>query len=159
TKNHLVTRDADLLARLAEQQLACVSISLTTLNEPLRRVMEPRTATAERRLAAMRQLSGAGVPVHASIAPVIPGLNDHELPALLEAAAEAGAQSASYTVLRLPGAVERIFTDWLEEEFPGRRDKVLGRIREMRGGKLNNSGFGQRMRGHGTYAEQLRGLF
>ncbi|HLR46611.1 MAG TPA: PA0069 family radical SAM protein [Deinococcales bacterium] len=159
TKNHLVTRDTDLLARLAEQQLTYVSVSLTTLEEPLRRVMEPRTATAERRLAAMRQLSGAGVPVHASIAPVIPGLNDHELPALLEAAAEAGAQSASYTVLRLPGAVERIFTDWLEEEFPDRRDKVLGRIREMRGGKLNNSGFGQRMRGHGTYAEQLRGLF
>lgn len=159
TKNHLVTRDADLLARLAEQQLAYVSISLTTLNEPLRRVMEPRTATAERRLAAMRVLSAAGVPVHASIAPVIPGLNDHEIPALLEAAAGAGAHSASYTVLRLPGAVEGIFTEWLEEEFPDRKNKVLSRIREMRGGQLNNREFGRRMRGQGTYAEQLRSLF
>lgn len=159
TKNHLVTRDIDLLGQLAEQELASVSLSLTTLDETLRRNMEPRTSTTERRLDAMRKLSAAGIPVHASIAPVIPGLNDHEIPALLQAAADAGADSASYTVLRLPGAVEGIFSEWLDEEHPGRAGKVLGRLREIRGGKLSESAFGRRMRGEGQYAEQLANLF
>ena len=159
TKNHLVTRDIDLLSELARWGAAAVAVSLTTLDDDLRRVMEPRTSRPVRRLAAIRELSEAGVPVGVMTAPVIPGLNDHELPNLLSAAAEAGATFAGYVPVRLPGAVAPLFEDWLERHFPDRKEKVLGHIRSMRGGKLNDPEFGSRMKGGGVYAEHISRLF
>jgi DNA repair photolyase len=159
TKNHLVTRDMDLLSELARYGAAAVAVSLTTLDDDLRRVMEPRTSRPVRRLAAIRKLSEAGIPVGVMTAPVIPALNDHELPNLLAAAAEAGAAFAGYVPVRLPGAVAPLFEEWLERHFPDRKEKVLGRIRSMRGGKLNDPGFGSRMKGGGVYAEHISRLF
>ena len=159
TKNALVTRDLDLLAELAGYGAARVAVSLTTLDEDLRRRLEPRTSTAAARLAAIRSLADAGVPVGVVVAPVIPGLNDHELPAILAAAADHGAQGAAWALLRLPGAVEPIFVDWLREQAPLRAERVLARLREARGGRLNDARFGHRMRGEGTYVEQLRRVF
>ncbi len=159
TKNHLVTRDMDLLSELARYGAAAVAVSLTTLDDDLRRVMEPRTSRPVRRLAAIRKLSEAGIPVGVMTAPVIPALNDHELPNLLAAAAEAGATFAGYVPVRLPGAVAPLFEMWLERHFPDRKEKVLGRIRSMRGGKLNDPGFGSRMKGGGVYAEHISRLF
>ena len=159
TKNHLVTRDTDLLSELARYGAAAVAVSLTTLDDDLRRVMEPRTSRPVRRLAAIRKLSEAGIPVGVMTAPVIPGLNDHELPNLLSAAAEAGATFAGYVPVRLPGAVAPLFEEWLERHFPDRKGKVLGRIRSMRGGKLNDPRFGSRMKGGGVYAEHISRLF
>ena len=159
TKNHLVTRDTDLLSELARYGAAAVAVSLTTLDDDLRRVMEPRTSRPVRRLAAIRKLSEAGIPVGVMTAPVIPGLNDHELPNLLSAAAEAGATFAGYVPVRLPGAVAPLFEEWLERHFPDRKEKVLGRIRSMRGGKLNDPRFGSRMKGGGVYAEHISRLF
>ncbi len=159
TKNHLVTRDADLLGQLAEVDAAAVFISITTLDPALQRVMEPRTSTPARRLDAIRELAAAGIPVGVNVAPVIPGLTDHELPAILEASAGAGASRAGFIPLRLPYGVKDLFATWLETHFPDRKDKVLHRVREIRGGKLNDSGFGSRMRGEGAYAEQIRSLF
>ena len=159
TKNHLVTRDIDLLSELAGHEAAAVAVSLTTLDDDLRRVMEPRTSRPVRRLAAIRKLSEAGVPVGVMTAPVIPGLNDHELPNLLSSAAEAGAAFAGYVPVRLPGAVAPLFEDWLERHFPDRKGKVLGHIRSMRGGKLNDPEFGSRMKGGGVYAEHISRLF
>jgi DNA repair photolyase len=159
TKNHLVTRDADLLAELARHEAAAVAVSLTTLDDDLRRRMEPRTSRPVRRLAAIEALSAAGVPVGVMTAPVIPGINDHELPDLLSAAAEAGASFAAYVPVRLPGAVRPLFEDWLERHYPDRRDKVLGRIREIRGGRLNDPRFGSRMKGEGIYADHIARLF
>ena len=159
TKNHLVTRDSDLLSELARYDAAAVAVSLTTLDDDLRRVMEPRTSRPVRRLAAIRKLSEAGVPVGVMTAPVIPGLNDHELPNLLSAAADAGATFAGYVPLRLPGAVAPLFEDWLERHFPDRKEKVLNRVRSMRGGRLNDPEFGSRMKGEGVYAEHVSRLF
>jgi DNA repair photolyase len=159
TKNHLVTRDLDLLSELARHGAAAVAVSLTTMDDDLRRVMEPRTSRPVRRLAAIRELSEAGVPVGVMTAPVIPGLNDHELPNLLSAAAEAGATFAGYVPVRLPGAVAPLFENWLERHFPDRKGKVLGHIRSMRGGKLNDPEFGSRMKGGGVYAEHISRLF
>ena len=159
TKNHLVTRDVDLLGELAGHGAALVYLSVTSLEKKLQRVLEPRASTPERRLEAIHRLSEAGVPTGVMVAPVIPGLTDHELPAILEAAAKAGARSAGFTPLRLPLGVADLFEQWLDTHFPERKHKVLGRLREMRGGKLNDSQFGSRMRGKGAYAEQLRGLF
>ena len=159
TKNHLVTRDADILADLASHDCAQVTISVTTLRNGLQRVMEPRTSIPARRLDAIRTLADAGVPVGVFVAPVIPGLTDEELPAIVQAAAAAGARYASYLILRLPMGVADHFTQWLEVHFPDRRDKVLGRIRGMRGGKLNDPAFHRRFRGQGEYARQIRGLF
>ena len=159
TKNHLVTRDIDLLAELARHDAAVVNISITTLDRRLQRVMEPRTSTPDRRLQAIRALAGAGIPVRVMVAPVIPGLTDHEIPAVIHAAAEAGASDAGITVLRLPHSVKDLFTLWLEEHFPDRRDKVLNRIRALRGGRLNDPRFGCRIRGEGEFAEQIRGLY
>jgi DNA repair photolyase len=121
--------------------------------------MEPRTSIPKRRLAAVETLAKAGVPVNVMVAPVIPGLTDHEMPAILEAAASAGARDASWVLLRLPYAVKDLFEDWLGRHFPERRDKVLSRIREMRDGKLNVAGFGERMRGKGEFAAQIGALF
>jgi DNA repair photolyase len=159
TKNHLVARDTDLLARLARHNAAAVFMSLTTLDRGLHAVMEPRASQPQGRLAAITALRQAGVPVGVMTAPVIPGLNDHELPALLDAAAAAGAQFACYTLLRLPYAVAELFEQWLTQHFPDKKDRVLGRIRELRGGKLNDSTFGARMRGEGVLADAIGQLF
>jgi DNA repair photolyase len=159
TKNFLVTRDTDLLSELARYQAATVWISLTTLDLKLRGIMEPRTSPATARLAAIRQLSGAGIPVSVNLAPVIPGLNDHEIPALLQAAAEAGATGAGYELLRLPHGNAALFEAWLAAHFPDRKDKVLNQLRAMRGGKLNDSQFGLRLTGQGIFAEQIQRVF
>jgi DNA repair photolyase len=160
TKNQLVTRDLDLIGDLSQDNAAAVNISITSLEPKLQRVLEPRTSTPRARLDAVRQLRAAGIPVGVMTAPIIPGLNDHELPALLETAAEAGAQFAGYTVVRLPYAVAPLFERWLEEHFPERKEKVLGRIRHLRGGeKLNDPRFKSRMRGEGIFAEQISALF
>ena len=159
TKNHLVTRDADLLAELARHRAAAVAISLTTLDPALRAVLEPRTSPPAARLAAVQTLAAAGVPVGVLLAPIIPGLNEHEIPRLLSAAAAAGARFAALQMLRLPGAVVPLFVEWLERHFPDRRDKVLGRIRALRGGRLNDPRFGTRMTGEGPAAAQVQRLF
>ena len=159
TKNALVTRDLDLLAELAAWHAVRVTVSITTLDEDLRRRLEPRTSTAADRLAAVRTLSDAGVPVNVNLAPIIPGLNDHEIPALLAAAADHGAHGAAWLLLRLPGAVEPVFLAWLEAQAPLRAERVRARIRETRGGRLNDPRFGHRMRGRGVYAEHLQQTF
>jgi DNA repair photolyase len=159
TKNYLVTRDIDLLSDLARHAAAAVAISLTTLDDDLRRVMEPRTSRPTRRLGAIEKLAGAGIPVGVMMAPVIPGLTDHELPALISAAVGAGATFAAYTPVRLPGAVRPIFEDWLASHFPERKDKVLNRIRSIRDGNLNDPRFVSRMRGEGIFADHIAQLF
>jgi DNA repair photolyase len=159
TKNHLVTRDLDLLQQLARFDAVAVTLSITTLDDDLRASMEPRTSSPARRLAAVRALAEAGVPVGVNVAPVVPGLTDPEIPAILEAAAKAGASFAGTIVMRLPHAVEDVFTSWLETREPARARRILARIREVRGGRMNDPGFGSRMRGEGGYAEQIRGLY
>lgn len=159
TKNRLVTRDLDLLAELARHQAVAVTLSITTLDPELARRMEPRASHPRDRLAAVTELAAAGVPVGVNVAPVIPALTDHELPAILAAAKEAGAQWAKYLLVRLPFAVKELFDAWLAEHFPDRRDKVLARLRELRGGKLNDPRFGVRHRGEGIFADQLRLLY
>lgn len=159
SKNSLVARDCDLLVPLARRRLIRVAISLTTLRQELTRVMEPRTSCPAARLRAMAELSQAGVPVHALIAPLIPGLNDHEIPALLKAAREAGAQSASFILLRLPTTVEPVFLEWLHRTHPDQAARVVSRIRQTRQGQLNDSRFGWRMKGHGELAEQIGRTF
>lgn len=159
TKNPMVARDVDLLADLAAHGAASVDVSITTLDVDLARRMEPRAGHPRRRLEAVRRLSEAGVPVNVLIAPVLPGLTDHELPALVEAAAEAGARDVAFLVLRLPGAVEGLFVDWLEQHYPERKKKVLSRLRSLRGGRLHDGRFGHRMRGEGVFADQIRQVF
>jgi DNA repair photolyase len=159
TKNHFVTRDIDLLSEMAAWNGVTVNISITSLDEKLQRVMEPRGSTPRRRLDAVAKLAKAGVRVRVLAAPMIPGLNDHELASIIKASAEAGAQAAAYIPLRLPYVVKELFETWLEANFPERKEKVLHRIREMRGGKLNDPNFGSRMRGEGEYANQLAVLF
>jgi len=159
TKNRLVTRDADLLAELARHQAAAVFLSVTTLDGELARDLEPRATTPAGRLAAIEELTHAGVPVGVMIAPVIPGLNDHEIPAIVRAAAAAGARSAGTILLRLPLGMAELFEQWLERHRPASKERILGRIRDVRGGRLNDSRFGVRMRGEGVLAEQIRSLF
>lgn len=159
TKNALVTSDLDLLAQLAEKSLVHVHISLTTLDAELARTMEPRTATPAARLRAIRELSAAGVPTGVMTAPIIPGLNDQEIPALLAAAKEAGAWRASFTLLRLPMAVRPIFEQWVTRAYPDKAQRILALIRETRGGKMNDAKFGSRMRGEGNYADGIRNTF
>jgi len=159
TKNHLVTRDVDLLAEMAAWDGAVVNISITSLDETLQRVMEPRTSTPKRRLEAVETLAKAGVRVRVLAAPMIPGLNDHELASIVRASADAGAQAANYIPLRLPYVLKELFEGWLEAHFPERKEKVLNHIREMRGGKLNDANFGSRMMGEGVYAMQMGTLF
>jgi DNA repair photolyase len=159
TKNFLVTRDADVLARAAAEAGASVALSVTTLDETLSRAMEPRASRPAHRLKAIELLAKAGVPVGVNAAPMVPGLTDHELPAVLKAAADAGARFAGYTVVRLPHGVKDLFERWLQRHFPERRAKVLNRIREVRGGKLYDAEFGSRMRGRGAYAEGMERLF
>lgn len=159
TKNFLVTRDIDLLSELARHKAATVCISVTTLDTGLRKIMEPRTSPPAARLAAVRKLSEAGIPTGVMVAPIIPGLTDHEIPAILTAAAEAGAVSAHYTVVRLPHAVAPLFEKWLETHFPDRKEKVLNRLRAIRDGKLYDAQWGKRMSGEGIFAEQIKTLF
>jgi len=159
TKSALVARDADLLGELAQHGAAHVRLSITTLDPELARRMEPRAATPERRLQAIARLAQAGVPVGVMVAPVIPGLNDAEIPRILEAAARAGASNASWVLLRLASPLDELFTHWLARHYPEKRDKVLNRIRETRSGRLNDSTFGKRMRGEGEYARQIALLF
>ena len=159
TKNHAVTADLDVLRELARFNGIAVYISITTLDPDLARKMEPRASPPSRRLAAIRELSDAGIPVGVFTSPVVPGLTEHEIPDLLKAAADAGAQFAGYTVLRLPYAVKQLFDEWLVTNFPGHRDKVLGRVRDLREGQLNDSDFGSRMTGTGPLAKQIRQLF
>lgn len=159
TKNHLVTRDVDLLAELAAVKAAAVFISVTTLDAQLARKMEPRTSSPDLRLDAVRILSRAGVPTGVLVAPIIPAITDHEIPGILKAAAAAGATSASYTILRLPHAVAPLFVQWLEEHFPEKKDRVISRIQELRGGKLNDPRFSSRQRGEGIFSEQIKSLF
>ncbi len=159
TKNHLVTRDIDHLGELARHHAAAVFVSITTLDTDLRKVMEPRTSPPASRLAAIQELSRAGIPVGVMVAPVVPGLTDHEMPAILKAAADVGAKFAGYTTLRLPYSVAPLFEEWLARHFPDRKDKVLNRIRSLRGGKLNDPNFGSRMRGEGIFADQIAAMF
>jgi len=159
TKNHLVARDIDLLSELASFGAAQVMVSVTSLDEKLQRVMEPRTSIPAKRLEAIARLTAAGVPVGVMVAPVIPGLTDHEMPSILAAAAEAGAVTAAMVPLRLPHGVADLFTDWLDRHFPDRKEKVLNRVRSMRGGRLNDGEFVKRMRGEGIWADQIRAMF
>lgn len=159
TKNHLVTRDMDHLAKLAHYHAASVMVTITTLNADLRQRLEPRTSHFQGRLDAIRELKNAGIPVGVFVAPVIPGLTDHELPAIIQAGADAGAQFAGYTLLRLPLAVASLFEQWLSDHVPQEKEKVLSRLRSLRGGKLNESRFGLRMKGTGEIASTIKSLF
>lgn len=159
TKNFLVTRDRDLLGELARHQAASVAVSVTSLDDDLRLKLEPRTSSPKRRLEAIQILAGEGIPVTVMVAPVIPGLNDHEIPRILEAAAKAGARSAGHVMVRLAHGLGPMFEDWLARNFPDRREKVLHKIRDMRGGKLNDPRFGARMRGEGVLAREIHDLF
>jgi DNA repair photolyase len=159
TKNHLVTRDRDILAAMSAKSAAAVMLSIPTLDSDLAGRLEPRAARPEMRLKAITELREAGVPCGVMAAPVIPGLTDHELPAILEAAAKAGATHASWIMLRLPLAVAELFSEWLTVHEPGRREKVLNRLRSLRGGELNDPRFGARMKGEGVFAAQVRALF
>lgn len=159
TKNALVLRDLDLLAELASMRLAAVAISITTLDEDLRRVMEPRTSSAVNRLRAVEALSKAGVPVHVMVAPIIPALNDKDIPAILRSAADAGALNAAYTVVRTNGAVKPVFEGWLRAHFADRADKVLAQISDVHGGNVEDTRPGLRMKGEGHYAQSINRLF
>lgn len=159
TKNHLIVRDLDLLKEMAEHRLIHANISVTTLDVALCRSMEPRTSLPSQRLEAIDQLSAAGVPVRVMVAPVVPGLTDSEMAAILKAAAQAGAKAASYILLRLPGNVQPVFLDWLQRERPQQQSRVLGRVRSVRSGKLNDPRFGSRFRGEGELADQYRAMF
>jgi DNA repair photolyase len=152
-------RDLDLLAELAGCSAAALFISVTTLDPELRKIMEPRTSPSPARLATISALARAGVPAGVMVAPVIPGPTDHEMPAILTAATEAGASFAGYTTLRLPHAVALLFEDWLARHLPEKKDKILHRIRAMRRGRLNDAEFGLRMHGEGIFAEQISQIF
>jgi DNA repair photolyase len=159
TKSALVTRDIDVLCELARFGAASVALSVTTLDEPLRRALEPRTSSADLRLDAVARLNAAGVPAGVMLAPIIPGLTDHEIPAIVKRAADAGARFAGYTMLRLPYGVKPLFEQWLDVHYPERKSRVLARIRDVRGGRLNDPRFGSRMRGEGAVADAIEGLF
>jgi DNA repair photolyase len=159
TKNALITRDIDVFQELAAVQAVSVTISITTLRPDLAATMEPRASAPATRLAAIRALADAGIPVGVNVAPIIPGLTDSEAPAILKAAREAGAQHAGFTIVRLPHAVKILFEQWLTHYYPDRKNKVLNRIREVRGGKLNDPKFGSRIGGVGVYARQIEDLF
>ena len=159
TKNHLVTRDIDLLQELARHNAVRVNVSVTTLDMNVARIMEPRTSMPQARLDAIRQLSSAGIPVNVMVAPVVPAITDHEMVSIIERAVEAGATSAAYVVMRLPYAVKDLFEQWVKTHFPDRADKVLNRLRSLRGGKLYDATWGKRMSGEGIFAEQIEKTF
>jgi DNA repair photolyase len=159
TKNALITRDCDLLTQLARYNAVAVIISITTLDPQLARRMEPRASAPSKRLAAINALAQAGVPVGVNVAPIIPGLTDTETPAILKAAAQAGAQFASHTIVRLPYGVSDLFVRWLDTHYPERKNKVLGKIRAIRRGKLNDARWHHRMKGEGLFAETIHAMF
>ena len=159
TKNALVARDIDILQRMAEQRTVRVMLSVTTLDADLARKLEPRTSSPAAKLRTIRELSSAGIETVVMVAPIIPGLNDNEMPAILSAAKEAGAVSAHFILLRLPLTVRPVFTDWLAKAVPTKKDKIESLIRQCRDGELNNSEFGRRMRGQGNIAEQIAQSF
>jgi DNA repair photolyase len=159
TKNHLVTRDVDLLKELASHEAAAVFLSITTLDPKLACTMEPRASQPLRRLDAIRTLSQAGIPTGVMVAPTVPGLTDHEMPSIIDRAVRSGATSAGYVMLRLPYRVKELFEEWLTQHSPDRKEKVLNRIRSIRDGKLNDPRFKSRMRGEGIFADQIAALF
>ena len=159
TKNQLVTRDIDHLKELARFNAVRAFVSITTLDPKLANIMEPRTSMPDLRLAAVEALATAGIPVGVMVAPVVPAITEHEMPAILTAAKKAGAKWAGFVVLRLPWAVAPLFEKWLEEHFPDRKDKVLNRIRDLRGGKLYDAKWGVRGRGEGVVADHIEQLF
>ena len=159
TKNSLILRDIDILKEMAKLNLVHVMVSITSLKEELRLTMEPRTVTAKRRLQVIEQLNKNGIPCGVMTAPIIPGLNSDEIPSLVKAAAEHGADCAGYTIVRLNGAIADIFTDWIHKNFPDRAEKVLNHIKSAHGGTLNDSRYGKRMRGEGNIVESIKQLF
>ena len=159
TKNALITRDVDLLQEMASFNIVCVMVSVTSLRDEITRKMEPRTSRPTARLKAIQKLAEAGIPVGVNVAPIIPGLTDEEIPEILKAAAEHGAQSAGFTVVRFPGAVEQLFRAWLKRTFPDRADKVLNRIRALHGGRLVENRFHKRMQAEGEWGDVLRQVF
>ena len=159
TKNFLITRDIDILQQLASLDLVHVLISITTLNPELVHVMEPRTSTPEKRLEALKLLANSRIPVGVNAAPIIPGLNDEELPTILREAASRGATTAGYILVRLPGPVKPLFLYWLQRKLPERKLKIINRLQDVRAGKLSDSRFGTRMRGEGRIAESIEDLF
>ena len=159
TKSSLIERDLDLVAAMAQLDLASVSISITSLDPKLARILEPRAASPQRRLRTVRALADAGVPVRVNVAPVIPFVNEPEIEAIIDAAARAGARNAHYTVVRLPWEVSPLFEEWLRTHFPDRARRVMNRIREMRGGKNYDASFGRRMTGEGTWARLIEQRF
>ena len=159
TKNSLILRDLDILKALAQDNLVHVYLSITTLQEDLRQKLEPRTATIQKRLETLATLTEAGIPVGVMAAPIIPGLNHSEIPAILKTASEAGAVTAGYTVVRLNGSIGDIFHDWLQKQFPGRAAKVWSQIKELHGGQVNDSRWKTRMIGEGPLAASIQQLF
>ncbi|GAC1703716.1 MAG: PA0069 family radical SAM protein [Flavisolibacter sp.] len=155
TKNAGILRDLDILKQMAEKKLVSVLVSITSFNEDLRRAMEPRTTTAKQRIITIEKLSAAGVPMGVMLGPMIPGLNEHEMPSILKAAAAAGATFSAYTFIRLNGAIKLLFHDWLYKNFPDRADKVWHMIEGSHNGKVNDSRWGVRMRGEGTVAQMV----
>ncbi len=159
SKNQLILRDMDILKQMAELNLVHVMISITSLDEDLRLKLEPRTATAKNRLKVVETLNANNIPTGVMVAPIIPGLNSHEIPAIVEAAANAGARGAGMTIVRLNDAVGEIFTEWIRKAYPDRAEKVLHAIASCHGGKMNDSRFGLRMKGSGSEAEMIHQLF
>ncbi len=159
TKSALIERDIDLIAPMAEKGLACAAITLTTLDGEIARTLEPRAAAPSRRLRAIRTLTEAGIPVSVSVAPIIPFVTDHEIERILEAAKDAGAVGAHYTVLRMPWEISPLFQQWLHAHFPDRAQRVMNRIKDLRGGKEYDSEFGKRMSGEGIWADLIRQRF
>ena len=155
TKNAGILRDKDLLQEMARKQLVSVLVSVTSFNEDLRRAMEPRTTTGTQRIRTIEELSKLGVPMGVMLGPMIPGLNEHEMPAIIKAASEAGARFSAYTFIRLNGAIKFLFHDWLYKNFPDRADKVWHMIEGSHDGKVNDSRWGVRMRGEGGIAKMV----
>lgn len=159
SKNNLIIRDVDLLRELAQLNLVNVTVTINSLNESLRQKMEPRTVTGASRLKVISRLASEHIPVRLMAAPIIPGLNSDEIPTLIKSAAEAGAQGAIFTLIRLNGAIGEVFSDWIFKAYPDRADKVLNRIADCHGGKINDSRWGNRMKGDGKVAESIHQLF
>ncbi|CAL2093566.1 PA0069 family radical SAM protein [Tenacibaculum sp. 190524A05c] len=155
TKNALILRDLDILKEMAELNLVSVSISITSLSEKTRRTLEPRTASIKRRLETVQKLSDNGIPVNVMMAPIIPGINNHEILPMVKKVSELGVTSVGYTVVRLNGAIGEIFTNWVQKAYPDRANKILNQIKESHGGSLNDSRYGTRMRGEGKFVEQI----
>lgn len=159
TKNAMILKDLDILKDLSSKSLVHVYLSITTLNEKLRTTLEPRTASARKKLEAIEKLASAGIPVGIMNAPIIPGLNDHEIPEVLKQAANCGAQEAGYTVVRLNGQIAQIFEDWLVKSYPNKASKVMNQVKALHGGQANDSDWGKRLKGEGNYALIIDQLF